>query len=224
MSAASRCMPKSSAPAGRRFSSCTTGEARARTWRPVIEHLAATNRCVAYDPRGWGRSGAPLAGFGIRDLSATAPAFGTPSADSLSCSPPPHRRGDPGSQASSTPARHQRIGSSLVARLTRSRCSAHAEPRPAQRLCEGERRDSNPRPPGPQPGAQPEGRQGKAPVIAAIRGRTCLAARRLPGVYAGAQPRLSPRKRRVRDIYDFQDFRVFEPPGFAAVRSPVHDS
>jgi hypothetical protein len=56
------------------------------------------------------------------------------------------------------------------------------------------------------------------------RSRSCLqAARRLPGVHAGAQPRLSASERRVRDICDFQDFRVLEPPGVAAVPSTTHN-
>ncbi len=44
----------------------------ARTWRPVIDRLASTYRCVAYDQRGWGRSGAPAEGFGIKELSDDA--------------------------------------------------------------------------------------------------------------------------------------------------------
>jgi hypothetical protein len=50
------------------------------------------------------------------------------------------------------------------------------------------------------------------------------AARRLPGVYTGAQARLSQRQYRGRDMCDFQDFRVLEPPRCTAVHRPVHDS
>jgi hypothetical protein len=39
-------------------------------------------------------------------------------------------------------------------------------------------------------------------------GRNCQPPRRLPGVYTSAQPRLNARKRRVRDIHEFQEFRV----------------
>jgi hypothetical protein len=49
-------------------------------------------------------------------------------------------------------------------------------------------------------------------------------ARRLPGVYTGAQARLSARVRRGRNISEFQDFRVLRPPRFVAVHSLVHDS
>jgi hypothetical protein len=48
--------------------------------------------------------------------------------------------------------------------------------------------------------------------------------RRLPGVYAGAQPWLTARERRVQDICAFQDFRVLEQPRVTAVHSPEHDS
>jgi pimeloyl-ACP methyl ester carboxylesterase len=43
-----------------------------RTWRPVIEQLAGSARCVAIDHRGWGQSSAPDAGYGIEDLAADA--------------------------------------------------------------------------------------------------------------------------------------------------------
>jgi hypothetical protein len=65
--------------------------------------------------------------------------------------------------------------------------------------------------------------RGISQVIAAIP-VVLRAARRLPGVYAGAQPRLSADERPVRDIRDFQRFRVLEAPRSAAVRSPEHDS
>jgi pimeloyl-ACP methyl ester carboxylesterase len=44
----------------------------ARTWSPVIEQLAGTVRCVAYDQRGWGRSGGPTDGYAISDLAEDA--------------------------------------------------------------------------------------------------------------------------------------------------------
>ena len=40
-----------------------------RTWRFVIERLALRRRCLAYDHRGWGGSGAPPTGFAIADLA-----------------------------------------------------------------------------------------------------------------------------------------------------------
>lgn len=43
-----------------------------RTWRLVIERLAASARCVAIDHRGWGRSSAPASGYAIADLAADA--------------------------------------------------------------------------------------------------------------------------------------------------------
>jgi pimeloyl-ACP methyl ester carboxylesterase len=43
-----------------------------RTWHPVLERLAGTARCVAYDHRGWGRSSAPADGYAIGDLAADA--------------------------------------------------------------------------------------------------------------------------------------------------------
>jgi hypothetical protein len=49
------------------------------------------------------------------------------------------------------------------------------------------------------------------------------AARRLQHVYAGAQPRICPDERPVRDVCDFQVFRVLEAPRSAAVGSPGHD-
>jgi pimeloyl-ACP methyl ester carboxylesterase len=39
----------------------------ARTWTSVMDRLASTNRCVAIDQRGWGRSEAPASGYAIRD-------------------------------------------------------------------------------------------------------------------------------------------------------------
>jgi 3-oxoadipate enol-lactonase len=44
----------------------------ARTWRPVVRHLAASYRCVGYDSRGWGRSGGTESGFAIADLARDA--------------------------------------------------------------------------------------------------------------------------------------------------------
>jgi pimeloyl-ACP methyl ester carboxylesterase len=41
----------------------------ARTWSSVIERIAGTVRCVAYDQRGWGRSGGPAKGYAISDLA-----------------------------------------------------------------------------------------------------------------------------------------------------------
>jgi pimeloyl-ACP methyl ester carboxylesterase len=43
-----------------------------RTSRPVIERFAPAHLCVAYDHRGWGRSGAPASGFAIGDLARDA--------------------------------------------------------------------------------------------------------------------------------------------------------
>jgi hypothetical protein len=67
-------------------------------------------------------------------------------------------------------------------------------------------------------GSSAGGAPGNSPVMAAI-GSYLLAARRLPGVYAGAQPRLSARERRACDICDFQDFRVLRSPRCATGRS-----
>jgi hypothetical protein len=63
-----------------------------------------------------------------------------------------------------------------------------ADTRVAAGLHEGERRDSNPRPPGPRPGGQPQPTcQGMARPWPQFR--SCLlVARRPPRVYAGAQP------------------------------------
>jgi pimeloyl-ACP methyl ester carboxylesterase len=41
-----------------------------RTWRPVIDRLADTTRCVAIDHRGWGRSSSPARGYAMQDLAA----------------------------------------------------------------------------------------------------------------------------------------------------------
>jgi pimeloyl-ACP methyl ester carboxylesterase len=41
----------------------------ARTWSSVIQGIAGTVRCVAYDQRGWGRSGGPAEGYAISDLA-----------------------------------------------------------------------------------------------------------------------------------------------------------
>jgi pimeloyl-ACP methyl ester carboxylesterase len=43
-----------------------------RTWRGVASRLAGSYRCVAYEHRGWGRSGSPDAGFAIVDLASDA--------------------------------------------------------------------------------------------------------------------------------------------------------
>lgn len=43
-----------------------------RTWRPVIQRLAGSARCVAIDHRGWGQSSAPGSGYAIEDLAADA--------------------------------------------------------------------------------------------------------------------------------------------------------
>jgi 3-oxoadipate enol-lactonase len=43
-----------------------------RTWRPVIEQLSSSSRCIAIDHRGWGKSSAPAAGYAIEDLAADA--------------------------------------------------------------------------------------------------------------------------------------------------------
>ena len=40
-----------------------------RTWRPVIESLSATNRCVAIDFRGWGKSSKASADYDLEALS-----------------------------------------------------------------------------------------------------------------------------------------------------------
>jgi hypothetical protein len=48
--------------------------------------------------------------------------------------------------------------------------------------------------------------------------------RRGASIHAGAQRRVRVRELRVRDISDFKDFHVLEPPRGAAVHSPVHDS
>lgn len=44
----------------------------ARTWTAVMDRLASTNRCVAIDQRGWGRSEAPAGDYAIRDLADDA--------------------------------------------------------------------------------------------------------------------------------------------------------
>src|SRR5580658_4623686 len=44
----------------------------ARTWTAVMDRLASTNRCVAIDQRGWGRSEAPASDYAIRDLADDA--------------------------------------------------------------------------------------------------------------------------------------------------------
>jgi hypothetical protein len=64
--------------------------------------------------------------------SATAPAFATCSADSMSWSPS-STNAEIQAHRPARPPRHRRIGSSSVARLERSRCSAHAE----TALCSG---------------------------------------------------------------------------------------
>jgi pimeloyl-ACP methyl ester carboxylesterase len=43
-----------------------------RTWRHVTTALASSYRTVAIDHRGWGRSEAPLGGYGLEDLAADA--------------------------------------------------------------------------------------------------------------------------------------------------------
>jgi len=43
-----------------------------RTWRGVASRLAGSYRCVAYEHRGWGRSGSPDSGFAIADLARDA--------------------------------------------------------------------------------------------------------------------------------------------------------
>jgi len=43
-----------------------------RTWRGVSSRLAGSYRCVAYEHRGWGRSGSPGSGFAIADLARDA--------------------------------------------------------------------------------------------------------------------------------------------------------
>jgi hypothetical protein len=48
------------------------------------------------------------------------------------------------------------FGSSLVPRCKENACSRQGRTSPLQRFLRGERRDSNPGPPGPQPGAHPE--------------------------------------------------------------------
>jgi pimeloyl-ACP methyl ester carboxylesterase len=40
----------------------------ARTWRPVVRHLAASYRCVAYDSRGGGRLANEIASFIEREI------------------------------------------------------------------------------------------------------------------------------------------------------------
>jgi hypothetical protein len=85
--------------------------------------------------------------------SAAAPAFATCFADSLSCSRRP-QTGRSRLTGQLDPLAPPKNWCSLVARPERSCCCAHAETRPVQRLCEGERRDSNLRPPGPQPVAR----------------------------------------------------------------------
>ena len=44
----------------------------ARTWTAVMDRLGSSNRCVAIDQRGWGRSEAPASGYAIRDLADDA--------------------------------------------------------------------------------------------------------------------------------------------------------
>ena len=43
-----------------------------RTWRHVTTALASSYRTVAVDHRGWGKSDAPLGGYGLEDLAADA--------------------------------------------------------------------------------------------------------------------------------------------------------
>ncbi len=43
-----------------------------RTWRHVISNLAPRFRTIAIDHRGWGKSDAPAAGYGLSDLAADA--------------------------------------------------------------------------------------------------------------------------------------------------------
>jgi pimeloyl-ACP methyl ester carboxylesterase len=81
----------------------------ARTWRPVCAQLSARYRCLAYEHRGWGRSGAPADSFAIADLArdcraimdALAPAelvlvghsMGGKVAQAVAASAPAHLRG-----------------------------------------------------------------------------------------------------------------------------------
>ncbi len=41
-----------------------------RTWVPVMEHLASTNRCVAIDFRGWGRSSKECDDYSLETLAS----------------------------------------------------------------------------------------------------------------------------------------------------------
>jgi hypothetical protein len=90
---------------------------------------------VRYVPSSENRSHGATLGDRL-EPSATAPAFATCSADSLSCSPPP-TDAEVQAHRPARPPRQRRIGSSLVARVDRSRCGAHAGTGPMQRLCGG---------------------------------------------------------------------------------------
>ena len=43
-----------------------------RTWAPVMEHLAGTNRCVAIDFRGWGQSSKEASDYSLQTLASDA--------------------------------------------------------------------------------------------------------------------------------------------------------